>query len=160
MLLFCGLSFAAASLAEEGREINLLIFGNSYSHFFDPLPGIAESMGDKLPPLRLMLPAARLRYGDILIQRAEELLASGGKKSAAIASECYQTLMILLPEHPEVKKAENYLKKNGGLDAAQTAALKEARERPVRENRIETIWKASDKKRTGDADRPGCWSSL
>lgn len=38
----------APGLYAEGKEVSLLIFGNSYSMYAEPLPAIAQSMGDKL----------------------------------------------------------------------------------------------------------------
>jgi len=114
----------------------------------------------RLPPLRLSHQESRIQYGDILVQRADEMLASGNREKIELAANCYHNLVAYIPEHAGVNEAKKYLQSVGKLEAAEAAAKKEAKERPVRERRIKTIWDASGETLLTDDRKPGCWSSL
>jgi len=119
-----------------------------------------ETMKGKLPPLRLSHPESRLKYGNILVKRASELLNSKDEESIAIAANCYHNLVAFIPEHPKVKMAKEYLAKVEQLQAAEKAAAEEVKDRPIRERRYKLIWDASGKTTTVDDKVLGRWDDL
>ncbi len=84
-LIRIGGALALACATAQAEEINLLIFGNSYSHFFDYLPQIAESQGDNI-----CVVAMRNSNSVHEMLAAEEKIASG--ELEAITAEEARTM--------------------------------------------------------------------